>query len=110
MALSSAIEYTRLELSRIKPAFRARQYSRVFSVPRRLCSTSWRLLDRPSTPASKLGFAAASMTHSTAWHRFRVAGLTDSAVDCLNTASIEVQAGLFTPLAEPVSHHAYHDP
>ncbi len=33
-------------------------------MPSRLCSTSCRLLVRPSTPASTLGLAAASMTHS----------------------------------------------
>ncbi len=60
------IPYTRLVLSKMKPARWALAYSRRFTVPPRLCSTSCRELVRPSTPASTLGFAAASITQSAA--------------------------------------------
>ncbi len=52
--------------SRTKPARWRRQYSRRFTVPRRLCSRSWRLLVAPSTPARTFGVAAASITTSAA--------------------------------------------
>ena len=41
------------------------RYSSMLTVPSRLCSISWRLLVLPSTPASTLGLAAASITQST---------------------------------------------
>src|SRR5215472_6235795 len=62
--VSAATEYTRLELNKMRPALRCLQYSSRFTVPHRLCSTSWRLLDLPSTPARTLGLAAASRTQS----------------------------------------------
>src|SRR5208283_3796953 len=48
----------------MNPARTRLQYSRRFTVPPRLCSTSWRELERPSTPAMTLGLAAASITQS----------------------------------------------
>src|SRR5579871_3147857 len=46
------------------PALQRRQYSSVLTTLQRLCSTSCLLVDFPSTPASTLGLAAASITHS----------------------------------------------
>ena len=48
----------------MKPAPCCLQYSSTLTVPTRLCSMSWRLLLCPSTPASTLGLAAASITQS----------------------------------------------
>src|ERR1700679_381812 len=50
----------------MNPARTRLQYSRRFTVPRRLCSTACRELDSPSTPARTLGFAAASISQSQA--------------------------------------------
>jgi hypothetical protein len=47
-----------------EPARRLLQYSSRLIVPRRLCSTTCRELERPSTPAITLGFAEASITQS----------------------------------------------
>src|SRR5580658_8155339 len=48
----------------MNPARFLLQYSSRFMVPPRLCSTTCRELERPSTPASTLGLAEASMTQS----------------------------------------------
>src|ERR1035438_5403370 len=48
----------------MNPARWRLQCSSRLTVPPRLCSTSWRELERPSTPAMTVGFAAASTTQS----------------------------------------------
>ena len=63
-AANASTEYTRLLLKSTRPAPCRLQYSSVLSVPARLCSINWRLEDLPSTPASTLGLAAASITQS----------------------------------------------
>src|ERR1700722_1158475 len=62
---STGMEYTRLVLNKMKPAFEFRQYSSRFTELSRLCSSNWRALVRPSRPARTLGCAAASITQST---------------------------------------------
>ncbi len=68
---SAGIEYTLLLLNSRSPAFERRQYSSTFSVPTRLCSINCRRLVLPSTPASTLGLAAASITQSAGGSRSR---------------------------------------
>ena len=77
---SGGIEYTRLVLSITKAARWRRQYSSIFTVPSRLCSTSCRLDVRPSMPASTLGLAAASSTTSTAGSVSKIRRATDVGV------------------------------
>ena len=79
-AASGAMEYTRLVESRMKPAWCTLQYSSRCTVPSRLWSTSSRELVLPSTPASTLALAAASITKSAAGRAAMAAASRRSAV------------------------------
>src|SRR5580704_245975 len=64
--VSAGMEYTRLVLISSRPALWILQYSNTFTTLPKLCSINCRLLKPVWRPASTLGFAAASITQSTA--------------------------------------------